>query len=112
MTDTMTLFDALEPRPTARATDPTTSHLAKCDTKAGGALTMRLVVAALLAHPDGLTDFEISGLIERDKGSTAKRRLDALRLGFIQPTAFTRPTATGSQSVVWQATQAAREAAR
>lgn len=109
---TMTLFDVMEPRPTARTTDPETSHLAKHDTKRGGAQTMQLVVAALLAHPDGLTDFEISGLIERDKGSTAKRRLDALRLGLIHPTALTRPTATGSQSVVWQATQAAREVAQ
>lgn len=72
--------------------------------------TLRAAVrAALLRHPDGITDWELTeflGLPERDKPSVGKRRQECkaipvyVRVGD-ERRVMTRPSPTGSPCTVW-----------
>lgn len=99
-----TLFPVapLERRPPATATQ---RQAARYDRQ-----TLRSAVrAALLRHPDGITDWELTeflGLPERDKPSVGKRRQECgarpvfVRVGD-ERRVMTRPSPTGSPCTVW-----------
>jgi hypothetical protein len=94
--------------PMARTSDPHTSHqaAARTDTRTTRALAWDALVAA---GPDGLTDFELAARTGIGQTSIGKRRLDLLRDGMVEPVLTplgkpaTRPSPTGSPSIVWRA---------
>lgn len=99
----MTLFDT--PTVNVRPSDPRTSHAA-ADIERGSIRDR--VRAALEAHPDGLTDWEILAVLgepERRKGTVTKRRQEcgavpALYAGSSDQ--VTRTTPFGCEAIVWQ----------
>jgi hypothetical protein len=96
----MKLFDPDNP-PNARNTDPWTSHAAGQPT--GSHERLRNRVVALLRSDGPLTDYELSTRLGALRGTTAKRRLDAARLGLIVNSGERRPTDTGSTAIAWRA---------
>jgi hypothetical protein len=94
-----------EPRP-ARMLDRQQSWDAgKASTPAkrvSRSLLRETVLAVHRAHPDGLTDSELSGLIPgAHPGSVSKRRHDCMAAGLVRETDLTRATAYGAQATVW-----------
>lgn len=57
-------------------------------------------------HPEGLTDFELAALMGVTQPSCGKRRLDLMRMGWIEDTGTTRPSPSGSAATVWAITSA------
>lgn len=56
-------------------------------------------------HAAGLTDFELADLTGVTQPSIGKRRLDLMRIGFIEATNGTRPSPSGSPARVWRITE-------
>ncbi|WCO67914.1 hypothetical protein PO878_04145 [Iamia majanohamensis] len=86
----------------ARATDPHTSH--KAAARRRDTLAHRTKVI-LSQHPEGLTDWELAGLLYPDpleaarrKPSAAKRRQEA---GAVPVPGLTRKSPTGDACIVW-----------
>lgn len=129
MTDTLSLFDqpaAPGPRlpsarrlikaqrtrdiadytPTARVTDPDTSHeAARLAGQTAGSLR-RQCLEALAAGP--LTDFELADQVGRQQTSAGKRRGELVAAGFVEATAERRRTPSGARAIVWQITPEGR----
>jgi hypothetical protein len=125
MTDQLSIDFAA---PTARRTDPETSHgaavIAIGDARNNRALAL---LALLAAGPDGLNDFELAAEVSRRLGRPVKqtsagvRRHELVQLGLVEALVVadpeqplrvrkvTRPSDTGSPSIVWVATSAAGE---
>lgn len=113
-----TLFDltdaALRPLfdyPTARATDPITSHEAAASARPrAGTLRADALVALAAAGTAGLTDFElatkVSQLSGRPVGQTSigVRRKELTTAGYVTATDRRRPSTTGTPAIVWQIT--------
>ena len=103
----MTLFDsiAFDPTPTARRTDPETSHLAANRAANGNARTNRvLALETLQSHPGGLTDFELAHFTGVAQTSIGVRRGELVRQGLARKTDKRRPSPSGSPAIVWEAT--------
>jgi hypothetical protein len=105
--------------PSARGTDPVTSHQA-AGVAARGAAGDRLVVLRLLgAHPAGLTDFELAGLAPRDargrarqQTSLGKRRGELVHQGLVAAAPGPdnwRAATTGAKAMVWRITRTGRD---
>ena len=64
----------------------------------------RRVYECHLENPDGLTDWELAELLEMEKSTAAKRRLDLCREPYwlIEKTSERRETNTGSPAIVWR----------
>lgn len=86
-----------------RATDPTTSHQAATRAQGTAERDRDRVLAALRAHPEGLTDFQLSDLLGRKQTSVGKRRGELRDAGLVVATDLRRPSDTGSPSIVWRA---------
>jgi len=84
-----------------RNTDPDTSRAAAADKPVR--LTDRERALALhRAHPDGLTDFELADLMDRQQTSAGKRRGELAALGYIRDSGRRRPAPSGSKAIVWE----------
>jgi hypothetical protein len=87
--------------PSARNTDPETSH---------GAKKWRLNedrIAVLHMHamkPSGMTDFELAAYMGRQQTSVGVRRGELRDHGYVRDTGLRRPAPSGSSSIVWSIT--------
>ena len=90
--------------PTVRNTDPETSHRAA--ERMANALNTdrRHVLVSHSHHPNGLTDFELAKLCDRQQTSVGKRRGELCDVGLIEQTQLRRPAPSGSPAIVWRIT--------
>lgn len=86
--------------PTARRTDPATSHQA-ADRAAGHAQADRERVLALLAERGPLTDFELAALTGRKQTSIGVRRGELVKAGLVREYDRTGISDTGSPCIRW-----------
>ena len=105
----LTIDDA----PTARASDPDTSHQAGARAKLTAGHGRRLALEALAAahradhvYPGGMTDFELAAVTGIQATSVGKRRLELQRAGLVAKTDLHRLSPSGSPSIVWAITPA------
>lgn len=97
MTLTPTLFD----QPTARLSDPATSH--KAAARAKRRTHEQLALETLRANPAGLTDFELAARTGVPQTSIGVRRKSLERQGLVVATQKRRPSPSGSMAIVWRA---------
>jgi hypothetical protein len=87
----------------ARVTDPETSHAAaERDPIQRERDRDRALFYLQAAYPDGLTDFELGELMQRQQTSAGKRRGELRDQGLVRPTEKRRPAPSGSAAIVWQ----------
>ena len=96
----MTQLSLLDP--TARHTDPTTSHQAAATARTHTESDRELVLRLLRQHGP-LTDFEIAAFAGRQQTSLGVRRGDLCKVGLVRYAGFTRPAPSGAAARVWQA---------
>lgn len=96
----------------ARQTDPDTSHTAAEAHPVLRAHDRRMTLMAHAKHPNGLTDFELGDLIDRQQTSAGKRRGELRDAGLIEATDTRRPAPSGSPAIVWRITPAGKMAER
>lgn len=92
--------------PTARATDPETSHTAALRAKvtADNARGRALIELALAASV-GLTDFELAARTGKAQTSIGVRRKELVTLGLVERAPLhPRPSPSGTPSIVWRCT--------
>lgn len=93
--------------PTARRTDPETSHLAAADAaKTAPAFRTRCLFELEAAGADGLTDFELADRVGSIQTSAGKRRHELMTAGLVEFAWAHRLTPTGSKARVWKVTPA------
>ena len=104
--------DALTP--SARNTDPVTSHMAaRAQTPAKVRTEHRLVLELLSLEP--LTDFQLAARASQSLGRIVKqtsvgvRRGELVRLGYVRDSGRKGTSDTGSACIVWELTQAGRK---
>jgi hypothetical protein len=95
--------------PGARNDDPDTSQLAAKRTPNIRARDRMLVLTEHLAHPFGLTDFELAANLNRQQTSLGKRRGELRDIGLIEDTGRRRPAPSGSPAIVWALTAKGRQ---
>lgn len=88
--------------PNARNSDPETSHLAADDAKRTANTLRFRCLAALKAHPEGLTDFQLADLVGAQQTSAGKRRGELVAAGLVERTDEKRPAPSGSLAIVWR----------
>lgn len=98
--------------PGARNTDPDTSHEAAQSFLAGKATDRRLVLLTHARFDQGLTDFELAALLNRQQTSVGKRRGELRDYGLIEATAARRNSPSASPAIVWRITRAGRDLAK
>src|SRR4051812_2233140 len=86
--------------PSARNTDPDTSHIAASRDKAFRNKDRVAALRAIGAAPDGLTDYELAAKIDRQQNSAGKRRGELRDYGYVEATKDRRPSPTGSPTIV------------
>ena len=92
----------------ARATDPDTSWTAALARLSGKATDRRTALHAHANARDGLTDFELACLMERQQTSAGKRRGELRDLELVFDTGRRRPAPSGSPAIVWRITELGR----
>jgi len=97
--------------PGARASDPATSYLAERDAQVHAGTGRALTLQHLAKRP--LTDFELSAATGWQQTSIGKRRGECVQRGWaeahiVEGGQVTRPSPSGSQSMVWRITDAGR----
>lgn len=97
------------PHPGARRTDPDTSYAAAARHPMGRATDRFSALAIHGANPDGLTDFELAALMQRQQTSAGKRRGELRDLGYIEETPRRRAAPSGSPAIVWRITTKGQE---
>lgn len=100
--------------PSARNTDPATSHMAaRSQTPAKVRTEHRLVLELLSLEP--LTDFQLAARASQSLGRIVKqtsvgvRRGELVRLGYVRDSGRKGTSDTGSACIVWELTQAGRK---
>ena len=88
----------------ARNTDPETSHLAAARNPHSRTIDREKVLAAHADNPDGLTDFELAEIVDRQQTSAGKRRGELRDAGLIEETDMRRAAPSGSLAIVWRIT--------
>lgn len=92
--------------PTARATDPTTSHDAAAAVRPrAGSSRARALVALAAAGTAGLTDFELAERTGVPQTSIGVRRKELQRVGCVEPTDRRRLSPSGTPAIVWTITE-------
>ena len=89
----------------ARASDPSTSHLAVEDAKKNAAKGRQIALQVLQEHRAGLTDFELATLAGWQQTSIGKRRGELRDLGLVIDSGLRRPSPSGSKAIVWRVNQ-------
>ena len=85
-----------------RRGDPDTSWLAAAMAP-GRRRTDRLRALEIhRANPDGLTDYELADLMDRQQNSAGKRRGELVQLGFVEDSGRRRPAPSGASAIVWR----------
>lgn len=97
------------PSPTARASDPGTSHQAAQRASTRAATDRALVLRIHQQYTSGLTDFELAEIAGRQQTSLGVRRGELRKAGLIVDSGHKRPSPSGSPAVVWQITDTGRE---
>lgn len=97
-----------EPGTLTGAAHPQTSHEAAARTLGRSGSARRRVMQAL-AQADR-TDEELQAWLGMAANTQRPRRVELVELGYVAATGARRRTATGSDSIVWAATDAGREA--
>jgi hypothetical protein len=92
----------------ARRSDPETSWQAAYRDLRRRAGDRILALEVHIAHPRGLTDFELGDLMGRQQTSAGKRRGELRDLGLIEATALRRLAPSGSPAIVWLITNQGR----
>lgn len=92
--------------PTARTTDPWTSHEAARRAKPKAETNRALALKALrAAGPAGLTDFQLAEVTGVQQTSIGKRRGELVKAGLVEKVpGVRRPSPSGSPAQVWRAT--------
>ena len=112
MTQQPALFDTLNPEPdpeplwvpTARQTDPATSHVAaEYAAVNAGTCRARALEALRAAGERGLTDFELAAKTHLQQTSVGVRRKELVRAGLVEHSGVTRPAPSGAAAIVWRA---------
>lgn len=98
----MTQLPLLDWMPTARRADPDTSIAAGARDPNRRQRDRDAVLAVHRAHPDGLTDFELSAVLGRQQTSVGKRRGELRDAGLIEATSERRRSPSGSPAIVWR----------
>lgn len=94
-----TLFD----QPTARVSDPQTSHLAaEVAGRSADTVRARCLIALQQAGDLGLTDFELADRVCRQQTSAGKRRGELVKAGLVEFAGITRPAPSGTAARVWR----------
>lgn len=96
----------------ARAADPDTSWEAALRNLTGRLTDRKTALLIHAAHPFGLTDFELAGLMGRQQTSAGKRRGELRDMGFIEATNQRHPAPSGSAAIVWRITERGKRMAR
>ena len=86
-----------------RNNDPDTSRAAK---RRGIARDQNAVLEVHTQHPNGLTDYDLAGIMGRQQNSVGKRRTELRDKGFVEATPLRRPAPSGSLCIVWRITPA------
>lgn len=89
--------------PTARATDPVTSHQAALFATNRAETNRVLALRVLKANPDGLTDFDLAALTGIPQTSIGVRRGELVKMGLVEATRERRRTPSGALAIVWRA---------
>lgn len=111
MNDDDDLFSFDFTKPTARASDPETSHEAAEDASFHASYGRRLVLQALSVRP--MTDFELAELTGWQQTSIGKRRHECMEAGLVcvlkegEDKVAKRPAPSGSMARVWRLTDKA-----
>lgn len=88
-----------------RVPDRETS-IAAARSVAGKAGTGRAIaLETLRAHPDGLTDEELSRITGIYMNSIGKRRTELTQAGLVRDSGIRRESSRGSRMIVWKATE-------
>lgn len=87
-------------------TDTETAQWAAAQSRPRRGTQRWLALEALVARPDGATDFELAADVHLQQNSIAKRRLDLQRLGYVEATGRHRPAPSGCKAMVWRVTEA------
>jgi len=112
----MNLFDNNTPRypdPTARKTDPITSHLAAMDARLNMSKGRTLVLSCLSRRD--MTDYELATETGFQQNSIGKRRGECMAVGYVTAKLDTnnqpikRPAPSGSKAIVWCITPEGRK---
>ena len=94
---------SLEDLPTARHSDPATSHEAASDATPLSGRHRRIALAALrYAGSYGMTDFELAAATGVQQTSIGVRRKELVRAGFVEATEQRRLSPSGSSAIVWR----------
>lgn len=99
MVSTPTLWD----QPVARTRDLPTAKAAGLAAAERRTENQERVLAVLRSHPEGLTDEQTGALLDMDKTTAGKRRLELERMGLVEMTDETRPTKRNRSATVWKA---------
>jgi len=102
------LLDLIDATPTARITDPATSHQAAAFQSGKLRESHRLVLTTLSLAP--LTDFELGARTGKAQTSIGCRRGELTRAGMVADTGNTRPAPSGAPAAVWAITDLGRQA--
>lgn len=97
------------PAPTARASDPETSHTAAARASVRAATDRALVLRIHQQWTAGLTDFELAEIAGRQQTSLGVRRGDLRKAGLIRDSGLKRPAPSGSPATVWIITDEGRQ---
>lgn len=97
------------PAPTARASDPATSHTAAARASVRAATDRALVLRIHQQWTSGLTDFELAEMAGRQQTSLGVRRGELRKLGLIRDSGLKRPAPSGTPATVWVITDAGRQ---
>jgi hypothetical protein len=96
-------LDGIEP--TARHSDPETSHqAAERATERAPSQRFLALSALVLAGDEGLTDFELAVWVNSNQNSIGVRRGELVKVGLVEATDKRRPSPTNSPTIVWRAT--------
>ena len=89
----------------ARTTDPDTSHDAAAQAVPRKHTDQQLVLRIHAHFPDGLTDFELADIADRQQTSLGVRRAELRDMGLVERTDLRRPSPSGSPAIVWRITR-------
>jgi hypothetical protein len=98
--------------PTARRSDPESSHDAARKASVSADNNRGLALLALVDHGP-MTDFELADVTGKAQTSIGVRRSELVTLGLVERApVHPRPSPSGSPSIVWRATEAGVAKAR
>jgi hypothetical protein len=94
-------------RPTARGSDPDTSHdAARQTTPRSNATRLTALGLLAMAGDHGATDFELAAQSGLQQTSIGVRRGELVRMGYAEASGRTRQAPSGSRATVWVVTPA------